>query len=319
MGRKTLRIVSIGAAIIIVLSVGFALGRSTIKSSPQTNATSVNSDKYNLLARRILIENPNDAWINFSPLRDQLAKYVTQNKLVVGLYFEYLPTGTSQNINSEKDEVAASLLKLPAAMDLYKAAELGRVDLDQIITLQPEWLDSDYGTLYQKGAGYKLSLRQAAQIMLEESDNTALKAVATYISNKLNENENVLASIDTPYKVNPDQTVSVDARSYNSAIKCLYFACFNNKEDSQEILTYLSRSTARDRIVAGVNNPDITIAHKIGTYNDAVQSDCGIVYVPKRNYTICIMLQGPEGFVSNSHIAALSKIVYDFVKNIPGQ
>lgn len=271
---------------------------------------------YDLLAKRLFTENPNDSWVNFSTLRKQINDYYTTNKLAGSIYFEYLPTGTSIRINGDEEQVAASLVKLPAAMDLYKAAELGKVNLDDTVALRQEWLDDQYGELYKKGAGYSLTLREAVKIMLEQSDNTALKAVSSKLGGSLNSDQNVFASLDMDYVQNPDLTVSIGARSYSSTLKCLYFACYNTKEDSQELLSYLTKSTFDSRIVAGVADKNIKVAHKIGTNFNKTQSDCGIVYYPKRNYVLCAMIQGPESAESDKHISQISKIVYDFMQNI---
>jgi beta-lactamase class A len=217
-------------------------------------------------------------------------------------------------VDGDELRLAASLIKLPAAMDLYRAAELGKVDLDKKITLQESWLDGGYGTLYQKGAGYELSLRDAAKIMLTESDNTALKAIAYSTETKLTPDQRAINALDADISQNPDLTVSIGARSYTSFLKCLYFSCYLSKDDSQELLDYLSESTFDNRLAAGIDDKSIRVAHKIGVANTTTQSDCGIVYVPNRNYAICIMLNGDDNPQTNKHIAELSKIVYTFVK-----
>ncbi|QQR52230.1 hypothetical protein IPG36_06740 [bacterium] len=45
------------------------------------------------------------------------------------------------------------------------------------MVVEAEMLNDDYGKLFQKGAGYKLSLREAAAFTLEESDNTAINVI----------------------------------------------------------------------------------------------------------------------------------------------
>lgn len=65
--------------------------------------------------------------------------------------------------------------------------------------------------------------------------------------------------------------------------------------------------------MAGINDKNIKIAHKIGVFNNQVQSDCGIVYLDNNNFVICIMIKGDDDDVTNSRIADLSKIAYDFL------
>lgn len=319
MGKRNILLVLGIVTTLFALGFGaYSLGKNSV------NGTALAAEKaeqqaanYNLLAKRLFTEDPNDSWVNFSTLRKQINDYYASNNLSGSIYFEYLPTGTSIRINGDEQLVAASLIKLPAAMDLYKASELGKVDLDETITLKQEWLDNQYGELYKKGAGYQLTLREAAKIMLKDSDNTALKAVSASLGNRLASDENVFSSLDMDFQINKDFTVSIGARSYSSTLKCLYFACYNNKNDSQEILSYLTDTPYKSRIVAGINDKDIKVAHKIGTHFNANQSDCGIVYFPKRNYIICAMIGGAESSVTDKKIADISKIVFDFIKAIP--
>jgi beta-lactamase class A len=77
-------------------------------------------------------------------------------------------------------------------------------------------------------------------------------------------------------------------------------------------LGYLSHSTATNRLTAQLP-ASVKVAHKIGVYNaNWAESDCGIVYVPKRPYVICVMVGLPED-QANKFISDVSKEVYDFV------
>lgn len=313
---KRYRVIALVAVGLILFSSGYGLRMSTANKNSAPDGVSLNESKqYPLLAKRIFIENPNDPIINFSQLRQQLKTYMSDNKIDGSLYFEYLPTGTSVRVDGDDMRLAASLIKLPAAMDLYRAAELGKINLDQTITLQQSWLDSGYGTLYQKGAGYQLTLRDAAKILLTESDNTALKAIAYTTKDSLNANDRAINAVDADISQNPDLSVSIGARSYSSFLKCLYFSCYVNHADSEEILTYLTESNFNNRLVAGIDDRSIKVAHKIGVANTTTQSDCGIVYIPKRNYVLCVMINGEDNATTNTHIATLSKLTYNFVNN----
>ena len=272
------------------------------------------NNDFPLLAKRLFVENPNDTRINFSPLRKELNNYFKENNIKGSVYFEYLPTGTSIRINPDTKYQAASLMKLPVAMELYKASEKGVVNLDEKIKLKEAWLNSGYGTLYEKGAGYELTLREAAQILLTESDNTALRAILASTEGKLDTSELALGSLDIEFSLNQDDSINIGTRSYASFLKCLYFACYNTKEDSQEILSYLTETPFNDRITAGIDNKSIKVAHKIGVFNTKVQSDCGLVYLENNDYILCIMLEADDSTATNAVFKAMSEKVYNFVK-----
>lgn len=301
----------ISCTLLAAFSGGYMFHAATSSTASQEQ---ISVNDYPLLARRIFVENPNDSLVNFASLRQQFQAYFNDNKLRGSLYFEYLPTGTSARITADDQQVAASLMKLPAAMDAMRAIETGKISADHPITLEASWLDAGYGDLYKKGAGYTLTLNQAIEIMLTNSDNTALKAVGYTTMNLVPKDNSVLKVVDIDLTQNTDLTVSIGTRSYASFLKCLYFACYNNRDDSNQLLTYLSKTPFKNRLVAGIADTSVIVAHKIGVY-DNVQSDCGIVYIPNRQYLICAMINGPDNDGTNAHIAALSKLAYEYIKH----
>ena len=197
-------------------------------------------------------------------------------------------------------------------MEAFKAQELGKLDLKTKVALRQEWLNDRYGSLYEKGVGYELSLKEAVEIMLRESDNTALRILVD--ANKdLALNDRALGSLDIELTTHDDGTIDIGTRAYSSFLKCLYFACYNTKADSQAILKLLTETPFNNRLVAGITGKDIKVAHKIGVFSHKVQSDCGIVYVPAKNYVLCVMLVGDDNADTNAKIAEISKQVYSFV------
>lgn len=68
------------------------------------------------LSKRIFVENQNDILINFIPLRRALREYVEKPENKVGVYFEYLPSGTSIGANEKEEVVLVSLSKVPLAI-----------------------------------------------------------------------------------------------------------------------------------------------------------------------------------------------------------
>lgn len=286
----------------------FTLGQSTGQEVGQS------TQEFPLLAKRIFIDNPNNIRINFSDLRSELRNYFEENNIEGSLYFEYLPTGTSVRVNGDERYRAASLIKLPVAMEVYKAQEKGLLKLSDKVALKQEWLNDGYGSLYEKGVGYELTLGEAVDIMLKESDNTALRILLDATSG-LDVEDRALGSLDIEFTLGSDDGIDVGTRSYSSFLKCLYFACYNSPEDSQQILDTLTETPFSDRIVAGIGDESVKIAHKIGVFNSQVQGDCGIVYVENNNYVLCLMIEGNDDQQTNQHFSALSKLTYDYVAN----
>lgn len=276
--------------LVIVFVGGILCGRFLLGTTTPVDSQ---TEKYSLLAKRILIDNPNDAIVNFVPLRKALEQKFKDLNAPHSFSFEYLPTGTTIRIGDEKELIGASLLKLPVVMDLYKAAELGKINLNDTFIIQEDMLNSQFGTLYLRGAGAQIKMREAARIAIEESDNTAILLIQHHIRGLLPADNDALSSVDADFNTDGN-AVLINSKSYSSILKCLYFACFNNFDSSQEILTYLSNTADVNRISAPIPQ-GVTVAHKFGTNGEKLSdSDCGIFYVPKRPYILCVMVGLPE-------------------------
>lgn len=286
-----------------------------LQPGAQAPSYATDAEKYPLLAKRLSIDQPNDPIINFSVLRTRLNTFYSDQGLEGGIYFEYLPTGTSIRVNANQEFRPASLLKLPVAMEFYRAVELGKADPDQKVALKQEWLNDGYGELYKKGVGYEISLEEAVKLMLTNSDNTALR-VLTAATETLDIDNRALGALDVEFSRDQASEISVGARSYASFLKCLYFACFNSKEHAQHILDLLTQTPFKDRLEAGLPDAeDVRFAHKVGILNTEVQSDCGIVYLEKRHYSLCVMVRGSDGEAINTYFKQVSAMVYEYVKN----
>jgi beta-lactamase class A len=276
---------------------------------------------YPLLAKRIFLENPSDVLINFQPLRKDIKQYLDSTGVKYSFYFEYLFTGSNIRYGEDNQLIGASLMKIPVVMDLYKAAELGKIDLNQSVTVKAEDIsqDTQFGNISKLKVGDTITLREAAKIALTESDNTTAQLVYNNTLELLPPEYQSVNNLDIETNLGDSDQGKlslISARSYSSFLKCLYFSCFLSPEHSQEILNELKNHNQVDeqRIKAGL--PDnIEITQKIGSFSNITQSDCGIVYVPNRRYLLCVMLD-EEADKANQHIKDLSKKVYDYVSKV---
>lgn len=312
MNKKILVVLSI--ANLLLLAVNGIWLKSTLERPKEStdNLTSMSeSKKYPLLSKRIFAENQNDVLLNFVSLRKQLETRFNEVDAPKSFYFEYLPSGTSVRIGENTELIAASLIKVPLTMNLYKAVELGKINLDKTVTITESEIDGGFGDLWEKGAGTKITLREAARLALSESDNTAMHVIFDATVGLLPSDQESLNNLDIDQNIENGQAV-INAKSYASILKSLYLSSYLQRQSSEEILSYLSKSTATNRLTAKLPS-DTTVAHKIGVYNsDWSESDCGIIYAPKRPYMVCIMVGLPDD-QANKFIADTSKLIYDYV------
>lgn len=273
-------------------------------------------EKYPNLSKRVLQEYPIDILINFLDLRTQLRSEVAPYGNTFGFYFEYLPTGTTIGVNEKSEFHAASLFKVPVVMAYYRLKERLQIKNDPEIEIREEHIDNDFGTLYQKGVGHKIKMSEVIRLALEESDNTAARVVATNVQEA--DFNAVYSGIDIELQTDEDGAI-MTAKNYSSILKALYFSAVLNKDSSNEILEYLSKSEFNDKLTAGVD-PSIKVAHKIGDFVDIetgqkAYMDCGIVYYPRRPYLLCMVSRTDEETAS-VRMENLSEVVYKYISSI---
>ena len=305
------RYILVALGISLLLNVFLFLREENTSTSPQDNNLQSQVEKYPYISKRILAEIPNDYLINFVDLRSALRSEVEPYQDQFAFYFEYLPTGVSIGVN-EKDEFnAASLLKVPIVMgNLLQEEEEGAENMPETITLTQPMIDSRFGDVWKRGAGAQITREEAIKYALEDSDNTALQALISITDYKYYERVN--DGLDVEIK-DIQETPVLTMKNYSSILQSLFFSSVVSLEHSQEILDHLAKSKFKDKLAAGV--PDnIVVANKIGTIDHELYTDCGIVYVPRRPYLLC-MLSASEDPVAKERMQKVSKIVYDFVSD----
>jgi beta-lactamase class A len=271
-------------------------------------------EKYPYISKRILRDLPQDILLNFLDLRKELRSQTKPYGDSFGFFFEYLPTGTTIGVNEKNEFFAASLFKVPVTMAYYKFLERTNSieDLDKELTVESDDVDTQWGSLWKLGPGSKIKMSEVIRLTLEESDNTAARMIAERVQDQ--DFSDVYQGLDIDLKTASGGAV-LTAKNYTSILKALYFSSVLNRDNSNQILDYLSKSNFNDQLVAGVPK-DIKVAHKIGEYVDengkTAYMDCGIVYVPRRPYSLCMISVSDEKTAAE-RMSDLSRSVYQYV------
>lgn len=279
------------------------------------NETKTNESKqFPFISKRVFVEDQNDIIINFVSLRSQLKEYISTIDEPVGMYFEYLPSGVSIGIDEKENYVLASLLKVPLTMVVYKEVERGKIALHDVLSVEEQDIDSKFGTFWKKGKGATLTVQEAIQLVLVESDNTAKNMLLRKIG--VTQLEKVFDYLDIPIEGETNGPI-ITPKNYASILRSLYLSSYLDKKYSNDILQKMTESNFSDKLVAGIPK-GVKVSHKIGVYEvdgDATQqtyTDCGIVYVPKRPYILCLMTKSSNA-AAQKNFGSISKIVYEYV------
>jgi len=305
-------------AVFVAFLTGFFIGNSLNQSKNEEEILTKKRSELLYLSPRIFLEDQNDILLRFVDLRANLQEYVKKNSANnLGMYFEYLPSGVSIGINEKEEYILASLLKVPLVMAVYKQVEEGKLNLGEEVKVEAKHIDSTFGNLWRKGAGYSLTLREAIRLTLQESDNTAKNALFDIVPP--GSIEDVFDNLDIP-KIRVGEFAAATPKNYSSILRSLYLSSYLGESSSNDILQILTETIFNDKLPAGVPE-DIKIAHKIGVYDlpntttpilESVYTDCGIVYVPKRPYILCMMTRSPED-TAKKYMSEISQMIYKYV------
>lgn len=263
----------------------------------------------------------------FTDVKNKIKKYLESEKSKGNLY-DYsiyvrdLNSPLWFGVNEEASFFPASLYKLPIATAVYKQAENDPSFLKKRIVYTNEMSIMNKSVAENEESklvvGKDYSVVELTQMMLESSDNGAKDLLVSVVEMKYTKNLFDVMKIAYPTLVTGYE---ISSRKYALFLRLLYNSSYLNEEDSELILSYLSKSTFKEGLVAGVPK-DIQVAHKFGTYHitdniDGVQKlveelhDCGIVYHMEHPYVICIMTKGKDSEVLIKIISHISRLVFE--------
>ncbi|MGB9637196.1 MAG: serine hydrolase [Microgenomates group bacterium] len=240
--------------------------------------------------------------------RQEIMNMIEQLRGRYGIFFQDLESNDSFEIAGQETFTAASLIKLPVLLTLYREAEAGRINLDEVYKLRNYDKVSGAGSLQYKPAGFEITFRQMAELMGQQSDNTAFNIVSQRLGEtKIQELIDALGMTKTSFAKNETSPADIGL-----LFRKLYKEGIVYEKDKEEILGFLTNTIWEDRIPAGVPK-GIKVSHKIGT-EVGVISDAGIVFAP-RPFILVIMSQGANEIEAKKALPEITRKIYDLVIN----
>jgi beta-lactamase class A len=262
------------------------------------------------------LESQNKYAINYQNLKDKYLELQKDPNIkgTYGIYFEDLNTGAWIGINKRDDFVPASLLKVPLMVATLKDVESGEITLETTVQLHHEDLDTRSGSLWTKGAGYEISVKELLTYLIKESDNTA---VLTLYRNFLTVEEINEAKLAMGLPTTNEATYdAIGPKQYSNILRSLYYSAYLRRTFSELGLSIMSETDYNQQIPAGVPD-DVQISHKIGFFYEegklSGHHDCGIIYHPQKPYILCVMSKHTTLQEANYFISEVSRITYEHV------
>jgi beta-lactamase class A len=261
------------------------------------------------------------------PLLNKVQHYVdTQiargNATRVSVFYRDLIDPRTVDVYPNERFSPASLMKLPLAITYLKFSEVNPAILTKELVYQrtgeytvPETFQPPSRMVH----GEKYLVGPLIERMIEYSDNDALALLIQHIDQEFI--KKVYYDL-TQSRITDVRTTGdfLSARIYGNILYKLYNASYLNPDNSQKIISIMTRVAFDEGLMAGLPDKTTQLANKFGERsitNAADQNitaqlhDCGIVYKPNHPYIICVMTEGHSFEKLTKVISGVSKIMYE--------
>ena len=225
-------------------------------------------------------------------------------------------SGKYVDLNAETPYPAASIIKLPVLVSLFKNTEIEAANLYDDMTLTEYYRSSGSGHMQYQPAGTKYTVDNLAKVMMQDSDNTATNMLISKLGSTSAVNADIRKwGLQNTYIKTwlPDLsgTNTTSARDIAKILCNLDNPAFLNVNSRSYIYDYMSHIRNNGLIPKGL--PEGTpFVHKTGDIGTML-GDAGIVHMPNGNrYAVVIMVKRPHNSPQAvTYIQQASKIIYD--------
>ncbi|MDH3648929.1 MAG: class A beta-lactamase-related serine hydrolase [Saprospiraceae bacterium] len=255
---------------------------------------------------------------------------------VFSMAFKDLQSGEEILINGDDSFHAASTMKTPVMIEVYKQAEQGFFDLKDSLQVVNEFysivdsstysLNSDEDsekTLYDL-IGQKKMISDLVYDMIIVSSNLATNIViglvdARQVTETMRsfgaENILVLRGVEDMLAYERGLSNRTTARDLMTIYEALALRKVVSARASDEMIEILKDQRFGDIIPAHLPR-NIEVAHKTGVIT-GLHHDSGIVYLPDgRKYVLVLLSRDLQDFDEGTQLlASISKMVYDYMKS----
>ncbi len=256
-------------------------------------------------------------------LQQQLLLAVGHAPGRVGIAVEDLATGSVSAINGGANLPAASTIKIPVMVEVFKQMQEGNIDLTTVVHLEASDRDWGWGDMADASPGTPRTVKQLLWLMITSSDNTATNMLIrlvgrTHVNAEMADLGLRNTHLGDYIRSESDQIRYALRTSPNDMVKLLDdIARFRLVDEwsSREMLAILTGQHHNGLLPAPLPK-DIKIAHKTGSLHDTL-NDVGIVYHDQEPYIIAVMTtQLPDLDLGRAFIHKVSRLTYDELSRV---
>jgi len=236
----------------------------------------------------------------------------------VGIAVEDLATGLTSGVNASASLPAASTIKIPVMVEVFRQMARGTIDLNSKMHLLRRDRDWGSGDLADGRIGEAKTVEQLLWLMINDSDNTATNMLIRRVGRQ-NVNHTMSAlGLRTTHLGDYIRSAGTEIRyalrsSPRDMVKLLDLMARDHLVDewsSREMLSILTGQTHNTLLPQPLPRK-LKIAHKTGSLHDTL-NDVGIVYLSDEPYIIAVMTTHLQSLSIGRHfIRKVSKMAYD--------
>lgn len=229
-------------------------------------------------------------------------------------------TGKYVDIRGDVPYPAASIIKIPVLMQLFRSIEAGQVNLNDRIPLTEYYRTEGSGSLQFKRAGQYFSVDDLARIMIQESDNSATNMLMSAVGGKIDVNgalkdwgiKNTYIESWLPDIAGTNLTTAQDIATVLYNIDNSSFLSLKSRE---RIVEYMSHVKNNRLIQAGLP-PGAILIHKTGDIGKMV-GDAGIVWTGNgKKYIVVMLVKRPHNSpFGKEFIVKASNLIYNSISS----
>ena len=249
-------------------------------------------------------------------LKSQLTGLMAQYPMIKpSIYVWEYEKGQYVDINGDNLYSAASIIKLPVLVRLFKSIEANQMTIYDEMLLTDYYQSSGSGNLQYAQTGRKYSLDSLAKTMIQDSDNTSTNMIMAKLGGMDDINIGLRDwGISRTYVRTwlPDLqgTNKTTAKDMAKILYNLDNPGFLNINSREFIIDYMSHVKNNRLIAAGLGD-DAMFIHKTGDIGTML-GDAGIVYAPNgKKYIVVILANRPHNAPQGKDfIVKASSLIY---------
>lgn len=219
-------------------------------------------------------------------------------------------------INSDKLYSAASIIKIPVLIQLFRSIEMGQLTIYDTMKLTNYYRAEGSGSLQFKAENSVWTMDDLARLMITESDNSATNMIMSKLGSMNDVNSGIRQWGLSHTRVNtwlPDMggTNFTTAEDLARMLYNLDNPNFLSVSSREKIFDYMGH-VHNDRLIPAGLGAGAVFIHKTGDIGKML-GDAGIVYAPNgKKYIVAILVNRPYNSpLGKDFIVKASEIIYN--------